>query len=171
MFEKTTRYYINLNQPKDERNVSIREIQDEKDKQKFEDKLIRCKNIVESTKDGIVLNELDNKTEQEYNEMIALKVKVKEYEVLIAELNEQVTELDKQLLTVRYELEQTNEIADIKPIETTEGHEDDRPNSVVEEITKVNSVPVNGNKDILPETKKKPVRRKMKRKTTKKSSK
>lgn len=165
------RYYINLNQPKEHRNVTPREIRDDKDEQKFNDKLIRCKHIVETNKDGIVLDELDQHTEAEYNELIATKKRLQE--ALEREVNylKKIEEQDKTIVTLRYQLEETTKSNEIKPLETHDGNENDKDDMTVVENEKVDSVAINANNDDVTENKTTPVKRKMKRATTKKTKK
>jgi seryl-tRNA synthetase len=163
--EQTTRYYINLNKAKDKRDVAIREIRDEQEKQAFEAKLVRNKNLVESTKDGIVLDELDSATEKEYNELISVKSKLNESIKREIELIETINELKQEITGINEAIanrqEQVNGIAEIKPLETTGTPVNNNPNTVVVEIEKVNSVPVNTNENVVTKVVTKPKKRKM----------
>jgi len=82
---RTTRYYINLLHPKKERNIATREIQRQEDHNAFDEKIERQEKIVECTVNGIVLNELDQETEQEYNQLISANSEIEQLKQQLAE--------------------------------------------------------------------------------------
>lgn len=163
VFEKrTTRYYINLMHPKDERNIATREIHRQEDHDAFDDKIERQDKIVECTINGIVLNALDQNTEAEYNELITAKNTADK-------LQEENYLLKLKLEAMENKQDNQAEIADIKPLQASEQHVNDQAESVVVENTKLNSVSVNDDKPIDVLDKPKKARRHMKKSTTKKT--
>ena len=162
---KLIRYYINLNQPKDKRQVIAREIHDiDVDNKKFDDKLRRRDYIVETNKDGVPLEQLSQLKEQEFNELNNVKTKLgkleTEYQNLVqvnnqlAEqleiersnnetLNNKIKQLTTELATIKATEQQVNEIENKAIQDKINNITDDISNIINNSITPIENNEIN----------------------------